>query len=212
MTIANTSSHRKPAETHHPIHELIRERWSPRAFANRPVEAEKLHSLFEAARWAASTANQQPWYFILGSKEHPEDHARLVSILWERNVVWAQHAPVLVLTVAKLYEHAGREHASLYDLGMAVGNLVTQAVDLGLVTHQMGGFSPEKAHEELGIPQGYEPVAVIAIGYPDSPEALPEELRERERAPRSRKPLKEFVFEGRWQQSAQAELSPKKAN
>lgn len=193
---------RKPAPAEHPIHELISERWSPRAFADRPVEAEKLHSLFEAARWAASTANLQPWNFIFATKEHPEDHARIVETLTENNAKWAQAAPVLMVAVARLYDFAGKEHNSLYDLGMAVGNMVTQAVSLGLVTHQMGGFVSDKARELLNIPEGYVPVAVIALGYPGSPDTLHPVLRERELAPRSRKTLNEFVFEGHWQQPA----------
>lgn len=191
-----------PAETAHPIHELLSERWSPRAFAQQPVEPEKLHSLFEAARWAASTANMQPWNFVFATKEHPEEHARIVETLVENNAKWAQEAPVLLVTVAKLYEFPGREKNSLYDLGMAVGNLATQAVSLGLVTHQMGGFDPEKARELLNIPEGYVAVTVMALGYPGSPDMLHPVLRERELAPRVRKQLNEFVFEGKWQQAA----------
>lgn len=201
MTI-DATPFRKPAETEHPVHDLIRERWSPRAFADRPVEKEKLHSLFEAARWAASGGNQQPWHFLFATKEHAEDHARIVSLLWERNAIWAQHAPVLIIPIAKLYDRPGKEYTSLYDTGMAVSNLVTQAVDLGLVTHQMGGFDADKARTELNIPEGYVPLTVIAVGYPGHPDQLPDDFREREVAPRSRKPLKEFVFEGHWQQSA----------
>ena len=189
---------RKPADNSAPIHDLIRERWSPRAFADRSVEPEKLASVFEAARWAASAANQQPWHFLLATKEDPEAHARFVSLLWELNVRWAQHAPVLILVVAKHYEVPGRERASLYDVGMAVGNLVTQAVALGLTTHQMGGFDANKAVEILHIPAGHEPLAMIALGYPGDPDALPDDLRVREVAPRTRKPTSEFVFADRW--------------
>ena len=189
---------RKPAEAEHPIHDLIRERWSPRAFADRPVAQGTLHSVLEAARWAASAANQQPWSFVVATREDAEAHARMVSTLMEGNVRWAQHAPVLILVVAKLYERPGKEHISFYDVGMAVGNLVTQASHLGLVTHQMGGFHADTAREVLGIPAGYEPLAVIALGYPGDHEALPEDLRERELAPRSRKLQREFVFAGRW--------------
>jgi nitroreductase len=192
---------RKPADASHPIHELISERWSPRAFADRSVEREKLYSLLEAARWAASAGNQQPWYFLVGTKEHAENHARLAATLWERNILWAQYAPVLILVVAKLYDRPGKELTSFYDVGMAVGNLVTQAVDLGLVTHQMAGFDAEKARETLGIPEGYQPLAMIALGYLGTPDGLPDDLRKRELAPRSRKPLEEFVFEGQWEQS-----------
>lgn len=201
MTNIDALPQRKPADSSHPIHNLISERWSPRAFADRAVEREKLYSILEAARWAASSGNQQPWYFLVGTKEHAEDHARLVATLWDRNILWAQHAPVLILVIARLYDRPGKEQTSFYDVGMAVGNLVTQAVDLGLVTHQMGGFDADKAREALGIPEGYQPLAVIALGYPGNPDALPDDLRERELAPRSRKPLEEFVFEGHWEQS-----------
>ncbi len=204
MKNTDTISLRKPADVSHPIHDLIGERWSPRAFDDRPVEHAKLHSILEAARWAASAGNKQPWYFIIATKEHADDHAQFVTTLWEGNGRWAQHAPVLLLVVAKLYEYAGKEQASFYDVGMAVGNLVTQAVDLGLVTHQMGGFDADKARVLLNIPEGYVPLAMIALGYPGAPETLPDDLREREVAPRTRKPLEEFVFEGRWEQAARA--------
>src|SRR5947209_17090462 len=189
---------RKPAEAEHPIHDLIRERWSPRAFADRPVAPGTLHSVLEAARWAASAANQQPWSFVVATREDAAAHARMVGTLMEGNVRWAQHAPVLILVVARLYEHPGKEHISFYDVGMAVGNLLTQVTHLGLVAHQMGGFHADMAREVLGIPDGYEPLAVIALGYPGDHEALPEDLRERELAPRSRKLQREFVFAGRW--------------
>lgn len=204
MTNTDTLPLRKPADASHPIHDLISERWSPRTFADRPVEREKLYSILEAARWAASAANQQPWHFIIATKENTDDHERLVATLWDLNIRWAKHAPVLILVVAKLYDRPGKEYTSFYDAGMAVGNLVTQAVDLGLVTHQMGGFDPDKARATLGIPQGYQPLAMIALGYPGTPDVLPDDLREREHAPRHRKSLEEFVFEGRWEQSALA--------
>lgn len=193
---------RKPADTHHPIHELLSERWSPRAFADTPVDSATLHSLFEAARWAASAANQQPWSFLFATKEHSEDYARFSSLLWEGNAIWAQNAPVLVLVVAKLYDRPGKEYISYYDTGMATANLLTQAVALGLVAHPMGGFDADRAHTELNIPEGYHPLVMIALGYPGTPDQLPDPLRERELAPRTRKPLNEFVFEGQWQQSA----------
>lgn len=189
---------RKPADSKAPIHDLIRERWSPRAFADRSVEPEKLASVFEAARWAASASNRQPWHFLFATREDPEAHARFVLLLWELNVRWAQYAPVLILVVAKHNEAPGRERASLYDVGMAAGNLVTQAVALGLTSHQMGGFDANKAVETLHIPAGYEPLAMIALGYPGDPDALPDDLRAREIAPRTRKPIREFVFAGQW--------------
>jgi nitroreductase len=191
---------RKSAQADHPIHGLISERWSPRAFSERPVEAEKLHSLFEAARWAPSTANMQPWNFVFVTKEHAEDHAQIVETLTPNNAGWANAAPVLIVSVAKIYEFAGKEHNSYYDLGMAVENLIIQASHLGLVVHQMGGFDADKVRTLLHIPEGYTPLAVIAVGYPGSPDVLHPGLRERELAPRTRKTLNEFVFEGSWQQ------------
>jgi nitroreductase len=200
--VTSTEVFRNPANTDHPVHDLIRERWSPRAFADRPVEREKLHSLFEAARWAASAGNQQPWFFIFVTREHPEEFAQFASILFERNMVWAQEAPVLILITARLYEAPGKEYVSYYDTGMAAANLAMQAVGLGLNTHQMGGFDSEKAREVLHIPAGYDPITVMALGYPGSPETLPDHLREREIAPRTRKPLEDFVFENGWDQPA----------
>ena len=200
MAIANPTNFRKPADVNHPIHDLISERWSPRAFADRPVETEKLHSLFEAARWAASGGNKQPWRFIIATKENPEEHTHLVSTLFESNSRWAQYAPVLILVVAELYPYPGKEYMSFYDVGMAVGNLVIQAVDLGLVTHQMGGLDSDKARTILNIPEGNIPLTMIAIGYPGTPDTLPDDLREREITPRTRKSLEEFVFEGIWNQ------------
>ncbi|HTI13705.1 MAG TPA: nitroreductase family protein [Dictyobacter sp.] len=191
---------RKPAVTDHPVHDLIRERWSPRAFSDLPVEHAKLQSLFEAARWAPSAGNQQPWYFLLATRENSEAHTRFANILFERNTLWAQHAPVLILTVVKLYERAGLEQTSYFDVGMAVGNLLMQAVDFGLMTHQMSGLDREKAVAELNIPEGFVPHTMIAIGYPGAPDKLPDDLRERETFPRERKTLQEFVFAETWQQ------------
>ena len=198
MTSAHTLSLGNPADTHHPIHELFSERWSPRAFSTRPVEREKLQSLFEAARWAPSAANKQPWTFLFATQEDTEAHARFAAGLNEMNLIWAQHAPVLVLAVAQLYPYPGKEHVSFFDLGMATSNLLAQAVNLGLTTHPMGGFDAQKLRDTLKIPEGHEILAMIALGYPGSADSLPEALREREALPRQRKTQQEFVFEGTW--------------
>ena len=190
------------AETRHPIHELLQERWSPRAFADRMVEPEKLHSLFEAARWAPSSSNEQPWSFIVATKEHAGEYARLLSCLVEGNVRWAQHAPVLMLAVAKLVFERNQKpnrHA-FYDVGLAVENLVIQGMALGLFVHQMAGFHADRAREMYGIPESYDPVAAMVIGYLDDPGRLPDDLRDREVTPRTRKPMESFVFSGRWGQ------------
>jgi len=192
----------KLAETTHEIHGLLRERWSPRAFADRVVEPDKLRSLLEAARWAPSSYNEQPWSFIVATKGHPGEYERLLSCLVEGNVRWAQHAPVLMLSVARLAFERNRKpnrHA-FHDVGLAVENLVIQGMALGLFVHQMAGFHVDRAREVYGIPEGYEPVAAMAIGYLDDPGRLPDDLRERELAPRTRKPLESFVFSGQWGQ------------
>jgi nitroreductase len=190
----------KPAETTYPIHELLRKRWSPRAFSDRPVEPEKLCSLLEAARWAPSSFNEQPWSFIAATKEDRVEYDRLLICLTETNVLWAQKAPVLMISVARLrFEMGGKPNRhAFHDVGLAVENLVIHATSVGLFVHQMAGFYPEKVRDLYKIPEGYEPVAAIALGYPGDPESLPERLRERERAPRTRKSIEEFVFTGQW--------------
>lgn len=190
----------KPAETQVPIHELLSRRWSPRAFAEQPVEREKIQSLMEAARWASSSFNEQPWVFILATQDHVSDHQKLLMCLVEGNRLWAQRAPLLLLTVAKTYfEHNGRLNRHAYhDLGLAVGNLVVQATAMGLVVHQMAGILPDKVRECYALPEGHEAVTGIAIGYQGDANVLPDPLRERELASRSRKPLTKFVFSGTW--------------
>ncbi len=194
----------KPAQTDYPIIELLKRRWSPRAFSDQMVEPEKLLSLFEAARWAPSSFNEQPWYFVMATKQKPEEHARLLSCLVEKNQQWARRAPVLMVSVAKLnFDRTGKPNRhAFYDVGMAVGNLMTQATALDLCVHQMAGFSLAKVAELYHIPGEFEPVAAMAIGYGGSLEDLPEPLRERELAPRSRKPISSFVFAGQWGQPA----------
>lgn len=195
---------KKQAETSVPIHEILRERWSPRAFDPKPVEPEKLRSLFEAARWAPSSFNAQPWYFIVATKQDATNFDKLLESFVEGNRAWARNAPVVALSVAALnFEHNGapNRHA-LHDVGQASANLALQAAALGLQIHQMAGILPEKARELFSIPEGYEAVAGIALGYPGNPESLPENMRQREVSPRVRKPLASFVFSGNWGETA----------
>jgi nitroreductase len=190
----------KPAATDHPVHPLIRERWSPRAFSLKPVPTEVLRSLFEAARWAPSSNNEQPWAFLVATKDDREFHDKMVSTLVEFNQTWAKHAPVLAIAISELAfarnGHANRN--AFYDTGAAVADLTTEATARGLLVHQMAGFDPHKAIELFSIPTGWEPIAAFVVGYPGDPQALPEPLREREHAPRTRKPLAEFVMSGSW--------------
>jgi nitroreductase len=191
----------KPAQTQFPIHDLLVRRWSPRAFDERPIEATALWSLFEAARWAPSSNNEQPWRFIVATKSDREtDWTRLFECLAEGNRVWVIRAPVLILSVASLnFEDDGKPNRhAFHDTGLAVENLVLQATAQGLAAHQMAGFDVEKARTDLLIPSGYEPVAMIAIGYPGDPAVLPERLRDREVRPRSRRRIEEWTFFGQW--------------
>jgi nitroreductase len=192
----------KPADAQHPIHDLFKRRWSPRAFSDQPIEADKLHMLFEAARWAPSSNNEQPWRFIVATKDHETEWNRLLACLVEGNRKWAYRAPVLILSVASLnFEDDSKPNRhAFHDTGMAVENLVLQATALGLATHQMAGFDVEKARADLKIPSGYEPVAMIAVGYPGDPALLSDRLRARETQPRVRKPVTEFVYAATWEQ------------
>jgi nitroreductase len=196
------STLKRPAETSAAIHDLIAHRWSPRAFESKPVEPEKLRSLLEAARWAPSSYNAQPWYFIVGTKDNPENYKRVLESLIEFNQGWAKNAPVLALSVAKLKFDDGKPNRhAFHDVGQAAANLSLQAEALGLSVHQMAGIDPEKARKLFDIPADYEAVAGIAIGYAGEPASLPDGLRERELAPRQRKPLDSFVFTGSWGKS-----------
>lgn len=186
----------KPAPTEYPILPILAERWSPLAYSSRPVEREKLNSLFEAARWAPSCLNEQPWIFIVAFQGTPE-FERMADCLVAGNS-WAKSAPVLVLAVARTtFQRNGQPNRfGMYDTGMAVANLVAQSVAEGLVVHQMGGYDAAKARAAWSLPETQEPCAMMTIGYYGDRAALPENQRSREEAPRMRKPQGEFVVFG----------------
>ena len=191
-----------PAES--PIHDLIRERWSPRAFADKPVPHDALRSLFEAARWAPSSNNEQPWAYLVATKDDKENFAKTLGVLVEFNVNWAKNAPVLALAVAKLTfakNNAPNRNAP-YDLGAASAFLTVEATSRGIFVHQMAGFDPQKARQAFQIPADWDAFAALAIGYPGDPESLPPSLKDREVAPRTRKPFSEFVMTGQWGHTA----------
>lgn len=194
----------KPAVTDVPVHELIRNRWSPRAFAENPVSAEVLRALFEAARWAPSSNNEQPWAYFVATKDDAESYAKMLGVLVEFNANWAKQAPVLALSVAhvKMQRDGKPNRVALHDVGSATSQLTLEANSRGLQVHQMAGFDAERARQTFAIPPDWEPVAGIALGYPGDPESLPDKLRERELAPRMRKPLSEFVMTGSWGHTA----------
>jgi nitroreductase len=193
----------KPATVDHPVHDLIRNRWSPRAFSNQSVPERVLSSLFEAARWAPSCFNEQPWDFIIANKDDSDAFSKMLGCLTERNQAWAKEAGVLIIAVAKIdFDHNGalNRHA-YYDTGQAVAGLTVQATALGIQLHQMAGFSPEQARKIYAIPKGHDPLTAIALGYPGDPDALPDQLRTIELADRKRKSVSQFVFSGRWRET-----------
>jgi len=194
----------KPATNDYPIHDLLKRRWSPRAFSKQPVSPEILCSLFEAARWSISCFNDQPWVYLVATKENPREFETMLSLLIEWNQAWAAAAPVLAISVARTtFQHNGKPNRhALHDVGAASTSLALEATARGLFIHQMGGFDAEKARELYGIPKGWEAVAAIAIGYAGETESLPEKLAQREREERARKPISEFVMSGGWGQPA----------
>ena len=194
----------KPAPTDVPIHELIRTRWSPRAFADKSVAPDVLRSVFEAARWAPSSNNEQPWAYLVATKEDADNFAKMLGTLVEFNQNWAKHAPVLALSVAHLKSSRDGKpnHVAQHDVGSASAQLTFEANSRGLFVHQMAGFDGNKARQVFGIPEDWQPVAAMAIGYPGEPGSLPQPLRDRELGPRTRKPLSELAMTGKWGQTA----------
>ncbi len=190
----------RQATPDHPIQELIARRWSPYAFAERPVSDDDLRSLFEAARWAASSYNAQPWSYIVATKANPAEFERLLSCLVEGNQPWAKAAPVLAIGCTSLqFAYNGKPNAAaVHDLGLASATLTIEATARGLSVHQMIGILPDKARELYRIPEGVQPLTGLAIGYVTDPNILPEAYRQRDLTPRQRKPLAEFVFGGQW--------------
>lgn len=186
------------------VHELIRRRFSPRAFSGQAVTADQVRVLLDAARWSASCFNEQPWRFILTTKADPVAYDKMLSVLVERNQLWAKNAQVLMLTVAKTtFSHSGQPNRyGLHDTGMALTTLMLQATSMGLYAHAMAGFDRDKARVAFRIPEDYEPGAAVAIGYPGNPEALAPEFRAIEMAPRQRKPLDEIVYGIEWGKAA----------
>lgn len=194
----------KHAQSAHPVHDLIARRWSPYGFADRSVSQEDLLSLFEAARWAPSSYNEQPWSYLLATRDEPAEFARLLSCLVEGNQQWAQAAPVLLLCCTN-QKFAGNDKpnaAAVHDLGLAAANLSLEATSRGLHVHQMIGILPSKARAVFAIPENIDPVTAMAIGYAADPADLEDKFRERDTRPRKRKPLAEFVFAGKWGKSS----------
>jgi nitroreductase len=190
----------KEASTNYPINELLAKRWSPYGFDGRSVARADLLSLLEAARWAPSSYNEQPWSYFVATKDDPEQFSKLLSCLVEANQAWAKAAPVLLLGVVSLrFSRNNKENrAAVHDLGLAAENLVIEATARALYVHQMIGILPDKAREIYQIPPSYEAWTALAIGYKADPAKLPDALKQRDLTPRERKPLPQFVFADRW--------------
>ena len=184
----------------HPIHDLLSQRWSPYAFdPDRGVSEDDLHALFEAARWAMSSYNAQPWRYIVGVRERsPKVWEQILSVLVEGNQPWAKNAPVLAIgLVEHNFEHNDKENkAAVHDLGAASANLTFEATVRGLNVHQMIGIEPDKAREVFGISGSLEPFTGIAIGYAGEPSHVGEEYAKRDTLERQRKSLNNIIIYG----------------
>lgn len=200
----NPSQHPKFASPDHPILDVISQRWSPYVYADRPVSDADIRSLFEAARWAASSYNEQPWRFILATKSDPAQYDRVFSCLVEPNQAWAKAAPVLVLGCYQesFSRNGSPNRCAAHDLGLAVGNLSAEATARGLAVHPMAGILSDRVKSEFGLPAGAVPLIALAIGYAAAANDVPENMHDRELSPRTRKPLSETVFSGRWGNAA----------
>jgi nitroreductase len=191
-----TIENKKSTEVEFPVLDVIENRRSRRAYSAQPIEAEKINALFEAARWAPSSMNEQPWAYIYATKDQPELWNKLAEALNESNRVWAQHAPLLILSMSRKthLRNGAVNGAAKYDTGAANAFLSLQATQLGLNVHQMGGFDRQRVVENLNIPDTHEPMVIMAIGYPGDAENLPENFKLREVAPRERFTQEFFVM------------------
>jgi nitroreductase len=204
MTTASdtASASAKKASPDFPIQKLLADRWSPYGFADRPVLETDLSSLFEAARWSASSYNEQPWTYFVATKKDYGEFERLLSCLVPANQAWAKVAPVLVLGVVSLrFAKTNKDNrATVHDLGLATANLVMEATARDLSVHQMIGILPDIARELYQIPTHFEAYTAMAIGYKAHTNELLDGFQERDLAPRQRKPISQFVFGSTWGQ------------
>jgi len=199
------NDHPKHAQPAHPVHDLIAQRWSPYAYEPREVPDADLLSCLEAARWAASSYNEQPWRFVVARRQNQAEFQTMLDCLLEANQEWARHAGVILLTVVShTFSRNGKPNrVAGHDIGLAAGNLSLQATSLGLCVHQMAGINASKARQTYAIPEQHDALTAIAIGYAASAENAPsEELASRDTSPRSRKPLSEITCAGSWDKPA----------
>jgi nitroreductase len=192
----------RKAATSVPIHELLAKRWSPRAYdAGKPVSRAQIAALLEAGRWSPSCNGDEPWRYLVWDKSRdPQGWQKAFDCLSESNQKWVKNVPLLMLSCAgSVFAHNGKPNRwTQHDTGMASLSIALQAVALGLIAHQMGGFDADKARAAFGIPAEYTPMSMIAVGYQAEADVLDEETKAKELRPRGRKPLGERFFEGGW--------------
>ena len=193
----------KLAKTSVPVNELIQKRWSPRALTGDPISGETFARLFEAARWAPSSRNKQPWRFVLVTKDDGQDYQSVLECLGESNQEWAVSAYALVVVITEVPAPDRPVPISVYDAGLAVSLLTIEALNNDLYLHQMGGVDRDKLRDVCQIPDTHLPVVVTAIGQLGNIDNLPEGAREKDSKPRERLPLVEIVFRGKWAESAE---------
>lgn len=195
----------KPAVTDVALHPLLAKRWSPRAFDASPIDPKDINALLEAARWAPSCFNAQPWAFLLATREDEAAHKQMVGCLVEGNQTWAKNAPLLMVGLArKTFEHNDKpnNHAR-HDLGLAAAQLTIEATARDLYVHQMAGIQSDKIRDVYQVPDEWDIVTGIAIGKMGNADDLSDDMAEREKAERSRKPRSAFVFKDRFGQAAE---------
>jgi len=200
-----SASNVKTASTDHPVIPAIAERFSPYAYDGKPVDRGQALSCFEAARWAASSYNEQPWSFIVAFREDGAAFEKMLECLLEANQAWAKHAGMLMITVVvRTFSRNGKPNrVAEHDLGLAMGNFSIQATTLGLHVHQMAGINPTKARQTYNVPDGFDPITAVAVGHAADPGTFGNaDLADRDRAARSRKPLTDFVFQDAWSRTA----------
>ena len=201
MDTPSAVQNRKTATLDHEILDLLAERWSPRAFADRPVEPEKIRRMLEAARWTMSSYNEQPWRYVVASRhEDPDAYERLLGVLNEGNQSWAKNAPVLMMSFYKTtFSANGNDNrCAPHDLGAASAALTFQATAMDLYVHQMAGIRKDAVRETYDLPAGVEPMAGLAVGYLGDPQMLDEGKRKAEQSPRSRRSIEDFAFGEEW--------------
>jgi nitroreductase len=182
------------------IHPLIEARWSPRSFRSDVIDDQLIKQCLEAARWAASCSNEQPWHFIVVSRRDDALFQKALACLAEGNQIWAKSAGALIFGVTRSFfkRNQNPNGYAAYDLGQSVAYFTLQATHLGLGTHQMAGFDADQCRQTFKVPTEYQPQVAIAIGYPDQASQLPDPFREREEAPRTRLSQTEFSYWGEW--------------